>query len=629
MHEVAFTHISVRELLCAEAIYTGGAEVRYPTAPVPAARTKQRPQPAPHTFAPTPFLLAQPASKLLDALWLRPVEWDARWSSVLRFGLQLGPAFGRALARVQGVDFGPPADAQTALCIAWATSLAHHHAPDEEAAQPSAKPPSLSSPSSPLATAAAPPGDALGSDSAAVAVIAWPPAAPPARAYQTVGLRALALLLRLAPHLRTVKMHVVLLPLHALLGLDDDGNDDATARATPPVVEPRGNGGSGGNRGDGGDAGNEGEGDERDEGAHEAEEGQGRVGCEEGKQGGEGEGCEEGAGVEGSAASVTALPPVCTPEAIELAGAGLISCDARLIAELLRSNRRLTSLRLPRNAIAGLGAAGLASLLGDASCPPRLRLLDLCSNQLGCDGAVALAHALRRNTSLAELLLSGNGTPSPRAPLRHRIPTHPPSLTSCTPLPASTPLHPALPLHHLCTTPTPLLQYPCTTLASLHLIAAGIGKRGGLALGHAMSTSATLQACTVAACALPVQALRGAAAPSAAAEAAEAVELGQRLLTEVDALLIGAMLAANTTMRRLALHGNALCGVRDGWGAFDSCGLRALAAGLGANTALLALDLSENALCGVEAYYSGAQGNTAAGAEPLRLECVQALHVVL
>ena len=89
--------------------------------------------------------------------------------------------------------------------------------------------------------------------------------------------------------------------------------------------------------------------------------------------------------------------------------------------------------------------------------------------------------------------------------------------------------------------------------------AAGIGERGGLALGHAMSASATLQACTVATCALPVQALRGAAPPPAAGaseaaeaaeaagaaeavEVAEAVELGQRELTEVDALLIGAMM---------------------------------------------------------------------------------------
>jgi hypothetical protein len=172
---------------------------------------------------------------------------------------------------------------------------------------------------------------------------------------------------------------------------------------------------------------------------------------------------------------------------------------------------------------------------------------------------------------------------------------------------------------------------PCT--------AAGIGERGGLALGHAMSASATLQACTVATCALPVQALRGAAPPPAegaseaaeAAEAAEVVELGQRELTEVDALLIGAMMGANTTLRRLALHGNALCGVRDGWGSFSCCGLRAVAAGLGANTAMLALDLSQNALCAVEAYASGVQGNTAsaADAEPLRLECVQALHDAL
>ena len=99
----------------------------------------------------------------------------------------------------------------------------------------------------------------------------------------------------------------------------------------------------------------------------------------------------------------------------------------------------------------------------------------------------------------------------------------------------------------------------------------------------------------------------------------------------MDALLIGAMLGANTTLRRLVLHGNALCGVRDGWGGFACCGLRAVAAGLGANTALLALDLSQNALCAVEAYASGVQGNTAsaAGTEPLRLECVQALHGTL
>ena len=64
-------------------------------------------------------------------------------------------------------------------------------------------------------------------------------------------------------------------------------------------------------------------------------------------------------------------------------------------------------------------------------------------------------------------------------------------------------------------------------------------------------------------------------------------------------------MGANTTLRRLALQGNALCGVRDGWGSFRCCGLRAVAAGLGANTALRALDLSQNALCAVEAYASG------------------------
>ena len=107
--------------------------------------------------------------------------------------------------------------------------------------------------------------------------------------------------------------------------------------------------------------------------------------------------------------------------------------------------------------------------------------------------------------------------------------------------------------------------------------------------------------------------------------------MGQRLLTELDALLIGAMLGANTTLRRLSLPSNSLCGVRDGWGGFACCGLLSVAAGVGANKALLALDLSQNALCAVEAYAPGVQGNTAsaAGAEPLRLECVQALHGTL
>jgi len=556
VHEVAFRHISVQELLCAEAICAGDAE---------------------------------PGSGLLDALGLRPVEWGARWSSVLRLGLQLGPSFGRALALVQGINFKPSADTQTALCIAEtlsleASSLAHHAAPDEGAHE-----------------------------------------------YQTVGLRALAAALRQAPHLRTVRMHAVPLPLRALLGEDGD-EDDATARAALPVVEPQGDGGArgggdaGGGGGDAGDAGDGTKGGEQGGGAGEAEGGQGRVGGEEREAGTDGKGGEEdedraeGPQTKDSTSAAAAPPLVCTPEAIELACAGLLGCDAGLLAELLRSNRRLTSLRLPRNAIGARGAAGLASLLGDARCPPGLRLLDLCSNQLGCDGAVAIAHALRRNTSLLELKLSANGVPSPRAPLR--LCTH--STRFCTP-PACfcTPPHPPPPPHHLRTTSAPPPHHLCPC------IAAGIGERGGLALGYAMSASATLQACTVAACTLPVQALRGAS--SSAAEVSEAVELGQRRLTEVDALLIGAMLGANTTLRRLVLHGNALCGVRDGWGGFACCGLRAVAAGLGANTALLALDLSQNALCAVEAYASGVQGNTAsaAGTEPLRLECVQALHGTL
>ena len=175
-----------------------------------------------------------------------------------------------------------------------------------------------------------------------------------------------------------------------------------------------------------------------------------------GKEGEEDEGREEGAATKGSTSAATAPPPVCTPEAIELAGAGLLSCDAGLLAELLRSNRRLTSLQLSRNAIGARGAAGLASLLGDASCPPGLRLLDLCSNQLGCDGAVALAHALRRNTSLLELKLTANGVPSPRAPLRPMHPCAPTSARFCTPHAClCTPLHAALPLHHHHTASTP------------------------------------------------------------------------------------------------------------------------------------------------------------------------------
>ena len=222
---------------------------------------------------------------------------------------------------------------------------------------------------------------------------------------------------------------------------------------------------------------------------------------------------------------------------------------------LLRSNKRLTSLRLPCNSLGARGAAGLASLLGDPSCPPHLRLLDLTSCALGCDGAIAIAAALRCTRTLEHLFLSGNG----------------------------------------------------------------IGQRGGLALGLSMSKTASLQACTIGSCALPVQALRGAPVERTShrdAFAVEAGDLGLSKLGELDALLIGGMLPTNQTLKRLTLQANALCGVRDGWGAFVAFGMRSLVAGLSSNAALRALDLSYIAMCGVETYTSGAAGESLAS--PLR-----------
>ena len=84
MAEVAFAHLSLQEYLCAEAIAAsddvsdgdGDGDGDGVAGGAPAA----------------------------GALWLRPVEWGARWDNVLRLGLKLGPRFGRALARVQGVN---------------------------------------------------------------------------------------------------------------------------------------------------------------------------------------------------------------------------------------------------------------------------------------------------------------------------------------------------------------------------------------------------------------------------------------------------------------------------------------------------------------------------------------------
>ena len=85
---------------------------------------------------------------------------------------------------------------------------------------------------------------------------------------------------------------------------------------------------------------------------------------------------------------------------------GLTLHDATVVAEILKSNTSVTTVRLNRNtAIGDEGAKALAEAL---KVNATVETLDLQSCGIGDDGAAALAEALGSNTSLTRLELDRN-----------------------------------------------------------------------------------------------------------------------------------------------------------------------------------------------------------------------------
>ena len=80
---------------------------------------------------------------------------------------------------------------------------------------------------------------------------------------------------------------------------------------------------------------------------------------------------------------------------------------ARMLAQMLSQNDTLEELDLRCNEVGIAGGEALAALLMQPGCA--VRTLNLASNRLHDDGALAVGAALRRNTTLAGLDLSKNG----------------------------------------------------------------------------------------------------------------------------------------------------------------------------------------------------------------------------
>ena len=92
---------------------------------------------------------------------------------------------------------------------------------------------------------------------------------------------------------------------------------------------------------------------------------------------------------------------------IRLYDKGLTAHDATVVAEILKSNTSVTKVHLQNNEeIGDEGAKALAEALKVNATVKDLLLMD-CG--IGDDGAAALAEALRSNTSLTRLWLQGNG----------------------------------------------------------------------------------------------------------------------------------------------------------------------------------------------------------------------------
>jgi hypothetical protein len=81
---------------------------------------------------------------------------------------------------------------------------------------------------------------------------------------------------------------------------------------------------------------------------------------------------------------------------------------ATIIAEALRKNRTLATLSLGANRIRAAGAAAFSDTLILRGRDGTLRNLDLCSNQIGDEGASYLSEALSRDASLTQLDLARN-----------------------------------------------------------------------------------------------------------------------------------------------------------------------------------------------------------------------------
>ena len=91
---------------------------------------------------------------------------------------------------------------------------------------------------------------------------------------------------------------------------------------------------------------------------------------------------------------------------IDLSNCELNDDDLERLCFALQDNMHVTYLGLSGNSIGTLGTQYISRMLKKNEC---LLTLDLNVNEVVDDGALELAHALRENSTLAELFLYGNG----------------------------------------------------------------------------------------------------------------------------------------------------------------------------------------------------------------------------
>lgn len=92
---------------------------------------------------------------------------------------------------------------------------------------------------------------------------------------------------------------------------------------------------------------------------------------------------------------------------------GIGDLGARLLGQALTRNVSLVSLNLESNKIGAIGAEALASCIilqakSPSAAGPGLKSLRMSYNQIGDDGAIALAEALTQSSTLLELSLKNN-----------------------------------------------------------------------------------------------------------------------------------------------------------------------------------------------------------------------------